>query len=71
MSVASAPWPREALAWAGYDPRLPILVNSLTRRGETWPGEDWLGDWMTWLMFLNHLVSGLRGPWSRGYFSKT
>ena len=32
--------PKEALIWAGYDPRLPFLGDSLTRRGETWPGED-------------------------------
>ena len=70
MSVALAPWPKEALAWASYELRLPIFGDSLTRRGETWPGEDWPEDWMTWLMFFNHLVSGLRETWSREYFLK-
>ena len=70
MSVALAPWPKEALAWASYELRLPIFGDSLTRRGETRPGEDWPEDWMTWLMFFNHLVSGLRETWSREYFLK-
>ena len=43
MSVAFAPWPKEALAWAGYDPRLPILGDSLTGDGRLGLGRTGLG----------------------------
>ena len=32
VSVALAPWPKEALAWASYELRLPIFGDSLTSR---------------------------------------
>ena len=44
MSVALALWPKEALAWAGHGPMLPILGESMSTRGGTWPGEERPGD---------------------------
>ena len=57
MSMASAPWPKETLDQAGNDPKFPILGDSLTRSGESRPGE-WGG--LAW--GLGNLVDVSQSP---------
>ena len=57
MSVALAPWPKETLDRAGYDLKLPILGDSLTRRGESRPGE-----WGRLAWGLGNLVDVSQSP---------